>query len=68
MNAETAHLFLENPHIITNGYLLILFKEVFLTEVRDLYKRLVGANSKNLAFIELMVVDWVDKLLEKNNK
>lgn len=42
-------------------------KDKFLVEVRDLHKRLVGANQKNLAFIELMVVDWIDKLLKSED-
>jgi hypothetical protein len=37
----------------------------FLADARDLYKRLVGATKINLAFIELLVVDWADKLLGK---
>ncbi len=37
-------------------------KEKFLVEIRDLHNRLVRANQKNLAFIELMVVDWIEKL------
>lgn len=40
-------------------------REKFLNEVRDYYKRLVGANSKSLPLLESMIVDWVDDLLKR---
>lgn len=43
-------------------------KEKFLVEVRDLHKRLIGANVKNLGFIEMMVVDWSNKLLKSGEQ
>ncbi len=39
-------------------------REKFLNDVRDFYKRLVGANSKSIPLLESMVVEWVDALLK----
>lgn len=40
-------------------------REKFLNDVRDFYKRLVGANSKSLPLLESMIVEWVDGLLKQ---
>ncbi len=39
-------------------------KERFLSDVRDFYKRLVGANVKSLPLLESMIVEWVDDILK----
>jgi Mg/Co/Ni transporter MgtE len=39
-------------------------KEKFLNNVRDYYKRVVGANAKSLTLLESMIVEWVDDLLK----
>lgn len=38
-------------------------KDKFLDDTRDLYRRLVNSNSKNIVIIEDMIVEWVDNLL-----
>lgn len=37
-------------------------KEKFLDDTRDLYRRLINSNSKNVVIIEDMIVEWVDNL------
>lgn len=39
-------------------------REKFLNDVRDFHKRLLGANSKSLPLLELMIVDWANELLK----
>jgi hypothetical protein len=38
-------------------------REKFLKDIRDLHNRLLTSNSRNMAFIEMMITDWVDKNL-----
>jgi len=40
-------------------------KEKFLNDVRDLYKRFVGANTKSLPFLESMITEWLDNMLKQ---
>ena len=39
-------------------------REKFLKDIRDLHTRLLTSNSRNMAFVEMMIKDWVDKNLE----
>jgi len=40
-------------------------KEKFLNETREFYKRFIGANTKSLPLLELMIVEWVNDLLKR---
>jgi len=40
-------------------------KEKFLNDVRDLYERFIGANSKALPFLESMILEWMNNLLKQ---
>lgn len=35
----------------------------FLKDIRDLHNRLLTSNPRNMAFIEMMITDWVNKNL-----
>ncbi len=37
-------------------------REKLLNSMKDCYTRLSNSNTKNLPFVELMIVDWVNKL------
>lgn len=37
-------------------------REKLLNEMRDLYSRLSNSNTKNFPFVELMIIDWLNKL------
>ena len=38
-------------------------KDKFLKDIRDLHNRLLTSNSRNMAFIEMMITDWANKNL-----
>ena len=40
-------------------------KEKFLSDVRDLYEKFIGANTKYLPFLETIITDWLDNLLKQ---
>lgn len=39
-------------------------KNSFLNDVRDLYLKLKASNTRNIVFVESIIVDWVNKLFD----
>jgi len=40
----------------------------FLNDIKDLYRRLKNCNSKNIMFVEHMIVEWSNKLFDDINQ
>ena len=39
-------------------------RKKLLQEMRELYLKLINANQRNVAFVELMIVDWANNILD----
>lgn len=36
-------------------------QDKLINEMKDLYSRLASSNQRNIAFVEMMIVDWINK-------